>query len=365
MGEGLERAFRELKIAYDVFYYQPENWEEDPGFECQLARQLEKGKYDVVFSINYHPLISKVCSNYDRRYISWIYDSPIHIRNLEPMKDACNRIYMFDRGQVERYQKQGIPVRYMTLAADPDVFTPALKNTQGYNGEVSMVGQLYQTDYSYYMGPVDEHMRGYLEGILSAQMKIYGAYFLPELLTDKLLAELNHMYAKASGGAVSITRRELEYMLACEITSRERKLALGLIGHEIPVKLYTREKKLALAGVEICDYVDYYSRMPKVFASSKVNLNISLKCIQTGIPLRVLDVLACGGFLITNYQAELEEHFSIGEDLVVYQDLEELPALVKYYLNHEEERRRIASNGNRRVREEFGFTGRVREMLRE
>ena len=58
-------------------------------------------------------------------------------------------------------------------------------------------------------------------------------------------------------------------------------------------------------------YADYYEQMPKIFRLSDVNLNISLRTIQTGIPLRVLDVLACGGFLISNYQEELAE--SIGE----------------------------------------------------
>lgn len=62
-------------------------------------------------------------------------------------------------------------------------------------------------------------------------------------------------------------------------------------------------------------YIDYYSQMPKAFYNAKINLNISLKIIQSGIPLRVLDVLACKGFLITNYQAEIMEYFTPGKIL--------------------------------------------------
>ncbi len=42
--------------------------------------------------------------------------------------------------------------------------------------------------------------------------------------------------------------------------------------------------------------IDYYDTMPSVFHNSKINLNITLKTIQTGIPLRAWDILGCGGF---------------------------------------------------------------------
>ena len=38
-----------------------------------------------------------------------------------------------------------------------------------------------------------------------------------------------------------------------------------------------------------------------MFANSKVNLNITLRNIKTGIPLRALDIMGAGGFLLTNY----------------------------------------------------------------
>ena len=42
----------------------------------------------------------------------------------------------------------------------------------------------------------------------------------------------------------------------------------------------------------------------------------------------------------------------------------DLVAKVEYYLNHEEERRIIAENGNRRVREAFDLDDKVGEILR-
>ena len=91
--------------------------------------------------------------------------------------------------------------------------------------------------------------------------------------------------------------------------------------------------------------------MPKAFKCSKVNLNISLKTIRTGIPLRVLDILASGGFVISNFQEELAEYFRLGEEIITYGDIEELYYLVNYYLQHEEERKEIADRGLQRVKE--------------
>ena len=46
----------------------------------------------------------------------------------------------------------------------------------------------------------------------------------------------------------------------------------------------------------------------------KIYLNMTIKPIQTGLPLRIFDIMGCGGFLMTNYQAELPEYFEIGTD---------------------------------------------------
>ena len=366
MGKGVERAFVKLDIAYDTFFYQMTDWEQDDRFVEQLQAKLQGGQYDAVFSINYNPLISIVCEENKLRYLSWVYDSPIHIRNEEPMRYSCNRIFFFDRGLAEDYCKRGIASSYMPLAADVETFGEQIvKKEPAYEGDISFVGQLYQTEYMHYMEPLLPYQRGYLEGLIAAQMKISGGYLLPELLTDCLLDELNVQYLKASAGQVKLEKRELEYLLAQEATGRERYLALALLSKHYPVKLYAPERDGRLASVEQMEYIDYYSQMPKVFAQSKINLNISLRCIRTGIPLRVLDVLASGGFLITNYQAELAEYFNLGEDLVVYQSLEELMYLTEYYLHHDKERKQIARNGWERVRQDFRFEERISRMFSE
>lgn len=101
--------------------------------------------------------------------------------------------------------------------------------------------------------------------------------------------------------------------------------------------------------------VDYHTQMPLVFAGSKINLNISLRSIHSGIPLRVLDIMACGGFVLSNWQPEIAENFEEGVEIVTFDSLDDCLHKIEYYLTHEEERKRIARNGCRKVQERFSY----------
>lgn len=366
MNEGIERALNKLEYAYDTFFYQFADWEKDDKF-CELFRKkLKSQTYRCVFSINYAPLISNICEELGVLYISWVYDSPIHIRNMTSMTNSCNQIYFFDRGQALLFEQQGVCAGHLPLAVDTKLWQ---KKIDGYRlwqkTDVSMVGQLYQTQYQYFTAPLDQYEKGYLEGIINAQMKIYGGYLIPELVTEKLLSSMNAVYKKVSSDGFQIQRRELEYLLAQEVTGRERYLALALLSKRFEVELYSADRDERLKDVVFRGYVDYGSKMPQVFAKTKVNLNISLKTIRTGIPLRVLDIMGCGGFVISNYQEEIAEYFQIGQECEVYENLEDLVVKTEFYLHNEELRNQIAMAGFEKVKRDFSFEDRIRKILGE
>lgn len=364
MNRGIENALRELALEYEVFFYQFTDWEKDDRFLELFRAELKKGEYAKVFSVNFAPLISQVCCELEIPYIAWVYDSPLHIRDLSVLANSCNRIFFFDRGQAEEHAKTGVDARYMPLAVDTEVFRLKVSRRQreNYQTDISLVGKLYQTEYHYYTDSLGEYLRGYLEGIIQSQQKISGGYLIPELITEELLDKMNKEYARLTGG-FQMGRRELEFMLACETTGRERYIALALLSAHYNVDLYSTDKDERLDKVNYRGYADYYTQMPLVFSESKINLNISLKTIRTGIPLRVIDVMGCGGFVLSNYQPELTEYFEVGRDCVIYEDTEDLFLKVKYYLSHEEERRKIAAAGYERVKHDFTFKDRIERML--
>ena len=364
MNEGIERALNKLEYPYDTFFYQFTDWERDDRF-CELFREkLKSQTYRCVLSVNYAPLISDICEELGVLYISWVYDSPVHIRNTESMTNSCNRIYFFDRGQAQIFEQQGICAKHLPLAVDTEAWKRAIGGhplTQ--KADVSMVGQLYQTQYQYFTAPLDQYERGYLEGIINAQMKIYGGYLIPELVTDKLLSSMNGVYKRVASDGFQMQRRELEYLLAQEVTGRERYLALALLSKRFDVELYSLDRDERLKDVVFCGYADYSSKMPQVFAQTRINLNISLKTIRTGIPLRILDIMGCGGFVMSNYQEELSEYFTIGQECEIYENLEDLVVKTEFYLHNEDLRRQIAVAGFEKVKRDFSFEDRIKHML--
>lgn len=103
--------------------------------------------------------------------------------------------------------------------------------------------------------------------------------------------------------------------------------------------------------------------MPHVFKTNKINQNISLKCIQSGIPLRALDILGCEGFLLSNYQPELLEYFTPNVDCAVYSSIEEAKDLTDYYLKHDDERKKIAKHGYKTVKEHFSYDIQLKQIF--
>ena len=342
MQKGIERAFTYLGMEYDTFYYIFKDWDKDDDFKEKLKKRLQSGKeeYEYVFSVNFSPLISEVCNDLQVKYVSWVYDCPLHIRNKEPMKYSCNTIFFFDRIEAENYRNKGVNAYHLPLAGDTVAFTEKYKyvdmnmmhnEEKGiYTGftetdmcDVSLVGKLYHSDYAYLLRPLDQYCRGYLEGVVEA----------------------------------------LEYAVGTEITGRERYMALALLQNRCNVSLFSSDKDECLQKVVQPGYVDYYTQMPQVFKKSRINLNISLKLIQSGVPLRVFDVLASGGFLMTNFQPEIVEMFVPGEELVIYENMQDLVEKSIWYLEHDEERKRIASNGYEKVKNTYTFENSISYMF--
>lgn len=363
MNPGIEKAFKQLEIQYDILYYQQTDWEEDAIFEEKIEKQIQDNVYDAVFSVNFAPVISKVCQHRGIRYISWVYDSPMHIRNIEVMKNSCNEIYMFDWGQVQEYKKLGVNMEHLPLAVDSKIFNLPMNDEiiKKYSAQISLVGKMYTTDYPKYTSPLSTETKKLLNDMISSQRDVYNDCFIPELLTDELLQKINAEYAKA-GLDFCIEKRELEYMMLCETTSRERTVILSLLSKHFDTHLYTTEKP-GIDNLKVHGPVDYYKQMPYIFKLSDINLNISLKSIRTGIPLRCVDVLGCGGFLLSNYQEELVQYLEVGKDCEVYGSFEEMYEKAAFYTKHEELRKQIARNGFMKAQEIFTFKNRIEQMI--
>ena len=98
---------------------------------------------------------------------------------------------------------------------------------------------------------------------------------------------------------------------------------------------------------------------------SKINLNITLRSIVNGIPLRCFEIIGAGGFLLTNYQGDFASFFEAGVDYVYYDGIKELLDKADYFLKNEDERKQIAAAGLAKIKEAHTYRHRAEEMLCE
>ena len=156
-------------------------------------------------------------------------------------------------------------------------------------------------------------------------------------------------------------------MINRKLTSDERKELLhGLgsrFGDKHEVKLFTIDDKVKIDGVQNMGIATYETEMAYVFYHSKINLNISLRSIKTGIPLRCMDIMAAQGFLLSNFQSDFLIDFIPGEDFVYYENEQDLYEKAEYYLVHESERKEIAENGYKKVVQFFTIEDVLKRMF--
>ncbi len=350
-----------------VYYHFPDKYEDD-FFIHRFSGYLTENSYDLVISVNFFPLVAQLCHKYGLKYLSWCYDSPLEDRLKDYFSYETNYIFLFDRMEAAQYQAQGytqvfhLPLAVNTKRLDTLRFTPA--QTAAWQADVSFVGHLYESPLDTLLYPADSYVKGYIEGLLQAQLRIYGYYFLEEAVTDDLLNRLNESYRRIGQTTLSLNRRGLSYAIAAQITHLERTFLLEQMGGLYNTHFYSTVSYDFATPVKSCGPVKYHTEMPGVFRCSRLNLCPALKSIRSGIPLRSLDIMGAKGALLSNFQPELAEYFEDGTDLIMYESMEDAFAKADFYLNHEDLRREIAQNGYRRVCRDFAYPDRIREMFR-
>lgn len=367
-------GFRALGIEVDEITAEMEDKSITQAQTVKLVSdELMAGGIDFVFSINFYPAISGVCEIFHIPYLCQTVDSPVFELYTKEVGNGCNRIFVFDREQYRSFEPRNPGhVFHLPLATNPDRWDSAIKSAsederKKFTSDISFVGSLYteKCPYDNFDGG-QGYLDGFLEGLMQAQMNVYGYHFLDEMITDEMAEE----FSERTGGFffpreyVSFSKKEsmIRNYMDARISVMERLEVMKALGERYELDLYTRSDT---SGLPVRDRggCKTLTEMPVIFNRSKINLNITTKAIREGLSLRVFDVLGCGGFLITNYQTELGDMFIPGEDLEVYISIADLTEKVAYYLEHEDERRAIAENGLRKVRTLHTYPIRIAQML--
>ena len=327
-----------------------------------------------VFSINFFPVLAEICHLYKTSYLCWTVDSPVLELFSESIRYDTNHIFLFDHAQYQYFRPYNpehiyhLPLASCTRRFDKVTRSISASDRRIYSTDISFVGSLYN-EYNpvRLLKDLPDYAKGYMDALVETSLKIYGTNPIEEAVTE----ELAHTFKICSPDFYCISHPVTDpdrYITAhsyigMQAAETERIRTLNLLARHFQVDLFTRSDPQLLQNVCVHGGVKTLTEMPRIFHLSKVNLNITIKPIQTGLPLRIFDILGCGGFLMTNYQAELPEYFEIGRDLEAYSSPDELIDKCAYYLTHEDVRKQIAQNGYRKVCEQHTYLHRIKTML--
>jgi spore maturation protein CgeB len=100
--------------------------------------------------------------------------------------------------------------------------------------------------------------------------------------------------------------------------------------------------------------------MIKAINSYKIHFN---KNISDDINYRTFETTGCETLLITNYTPGLEKLFKIGEEIVVYDNINDLDDKVRYYLDNESERVKIETAGYERAKKDHTYFERAKMLV--
>lgn len=350
---------------------------------AKITEWLMEHSFAFVFSINFFPAISYTCNRFKVPYVCWSVDSPVPELFSNALKNEWNRIFLFDHAQYEFFRPVNPEhIFYLPLATNVKRWENVILNMAEedfitYGGDVSFVGSLYTEKCKYDAlladsaadhSMISRYTRGFVDGLIEAQLKVYGCNFIPDTLTDRVIREIadaDPNFYKGSDTYMDTDRYLVAHQyIGMKLAAVERERTLNRLAEHFNVNLYTRSDTAPLPKVHCMGSAKTLTEMPKIFHASKINLNITMRPIETGLSLRIWDILGCSGFLLTNYQAEIPEYFEIGKDLETYESMEELEQKVQYYLAHEEERIEIAINGYEKTAQYHTYEQRLAEMIR-
>lgn len=336
---------------------------------------MEKSNADIIFSINYYPALSEIARVYKLLYYSWIVDAPVLELYSKTIKNRCNRVFIFDS---ELYREISVynpyNIFYLPLASDCDFYQKAIRHAsladiEKYTHNISFVGSLYTEKCPYdKVKNLSQKISGYLHGIMKAQEKIYGYYFVEELLSDELVDEFvknyDGYYLAGEEDLLTKKRTLAQFYIGNKITAMERVDTFKYLSEKFEVDIYTASDTKEIPKLENHGTIMTHTKMPIVFNKSTINLNPTSKPIRSGIPLRIFDLLACEGFVLCNYQSDLLNEFLPGEELDIYSSIEELEEKIRYYLSHTDVCREIAHNGYENVSKHHTYPLRLEQMFR-
>lgn len=283
---------------------------------------------------------------------SWFVDNPdliIHLyaHNVSPWIT----IFTWDEDNLPSLQKSGFAHSfYLPLGTDPERFKPhAGKPDPAWRAPVSFVGNSM---------------------VYKVQGRLKSGRFPQSLL--KNFTAISRQFAQSDDRSVAHFLSEhakKEYEIFQALPTRDARLAYETAITWKATEIYRNERVMELLPFHplivgddgwkiifrharpkprLLPPINYYEQLPIFYGESEINFNSTSRQMKGAVNQRVFDVPAVGGFVLTDWRPQMEGLFK-PDEMICYHGKEEIPELVRYYLDHPGERHKIATRARERV----------------
>ncbi|MCM1252802.1 MAG: glycosyltransferase [Clostridium sp.] len=364
------------RMGHETFCY-PENDDEiqqDEEHEEKFGNFLRDNRVDFVLSHFYIGAVARQTKKYGVKFAVYSVDSPSFETWWQEAFSYTHCYYFyFDKKEYQMAKNMGCSnAYYLPLAAAIHragniVITD--EEVRNLGCDISFVGSLYSEnlydEYTQYFSP---KFKNAMSEIMEECAFLWdGKDRMGALLTQEMIDEVKERFSRVFEELKEYNLPEMQYIKAWffnrKLTNIERTLLVELLAERYQhFHLYTREKEIVPPGVKRFPETDVDGAY-KVYYASKINLNITLRSIESGVPLRIFDIMSVGGFALSNWQEELAELFEEDKEIVLFKTPEEMIEKIDYYLAHEEERVKISINGYQKVKNCYSYEQQLNKLI--
>ncbi|MEW6660618.1 MAG: glycosyltransferase [Thermodesulfobacteriota bacterium] len=363
----VSQAFQQLGHEVQLILFDKRK---DQGEEVlqRILKRVADFSPDLVFTINHlgfdrEGLLMEALNRLRLPSVSWYVDSPAIILNLYGgPKSDLSYIFVWDPTYVPEVKALGFTkVFTLPLATDPDIFCPRPgADLKPWRTQVAFVGNSMISSVAKKL----ERLPSAPEFLALFQQLLKALQGQPYRRLDLLLEEEGLAEHPLIRQMQLSERTDLEAGL---IWAATRDYRLRCVRQLAPFKptIYGDPgwQKLVPAPFRLHPEVNYFHDLPAIYGATAINFNATSLQMKAAVNQRVFDVPAAGGFLLTDFKEQLAEVLEPGKESVCYHAPEEIPGLVRFYLDHPEARRRIIERARARVLQEHTYRHRIQEML--
>jgi spore maturation protein CgeB len=334
-----------------------------------LAKEISQFKPDIFFSLgaSLTPYLLVTLNTIGLRQIVWFFDNPhffIKPAHLEELEKPEVSVCVVTPGYFAELREIGYrgPISIIPLAYNDTLYnmkeqTPAAAR---YDHDVVFVGNIVPTrgKISDLDSPETLEIATIIRTFVNENVD---TIFYPE---EAAIRFLDYLESKTDADVSEIS--SLIHQLSMHIFREEHRLRFLRDVHARDLHVYGSGWEAYPDLKTIHSPIENGPELAALYRASRINLHIHE---LTLVHPRVLECLACGGFIISREVAAkpgdptVADSFIPGSEIAVFRTRDEMNGLIDFYLSNPKQREELAAAGRARVLRDHTYRARIEKLL--